>query len=601
MDLCSLNIPRTFRFALAPSQRPDQLRGRLQNADLMPRHPTSANLLRELHDVRNQYTLSASDKKRSLLETLEGRSLGTVASLARYHDDLLFLAAFPDDLDVANLARCGLDRIPSLCGRIGRRRLRAADGTGMAGTTTECVLGGELASWLVQEHPGELEIDWAAMHDTEVLDVLLRPSLAPAEEDGFESGEVSTREWIRVARGNPPSGHSDLDWLLRQCPKRGRPRAAWIGRFDDLEIPLRWQLTQSRAATTSLAWTRAPRAHRRGLRPAPRRPRSMVSEPLKDIVLLDRAMAEEASAVARTALATRGREVHAISCPNFDEVYLADLDRGVSLILIGARADSRMSLETNYGYVILANGIPYGYGGVTPLFFQANTGANVFPAFRRSEAAAIYAQVLRAFRSLFGVTRFVANPYQIGEGNPEAIASGAFWFYYRLGFRPRDTELRGLAASEFRRIKRDHHRTDRKTLVRLGGGDLVLELPGTQTTTFFDEGWLGQLGLAVTDSLASIVSDRSRTRQVIRRVAGVLAVTTRDRARWKPTERDAFDNLAPLAGLLDLATWPARDRRKLVEVMRSKGAPQERDFVLQSQKLPRLFHELATLARARGS
>jgi hypothetical protein len=265
----------------------------------------------------------------------------------------------------------------------------------------------------------------------------------------------------------------------------------------------------------------------------------MVSEPLKDIVLLDRAMAEEASAVARTALATRGREVHAISCPNFDEVYLADLDRGVSLILIGARADSRMSLETNYGYVILANGIPYGYGGVTPLFFQANTGANVFPAFRRSEAAAIYAQVLRAFRSLFGVTRFVANPYQIGEGNPEAIASGAFWFYYRLGFRPRDTELRRLAASEFRRIKRDRHRTDRKTLVRLGGGDLVLELPGTQTTTFFDEGWLGQLGLAVTDSLASIVSDRSRTRQVIRRVAGVLAVTTRDRARWKPTERDA--------------------------------------------------------------
>ncbi len=567
----------------------------------MPRPLTSIVLLRELHELRNQYIPAARASKLSVLEALEARPPETASALARYHDDLLFLAAFPDDVDVASSARRGLTRVSALCRRIGRGRLGTLDGSGMVGTTTECVLGGELAGWLVREHPGEIEIDWAGMEDTEVLDVLLRPSLAPAEEDGFESGEVSTRQWIRVARGNPPSGGGDLEWLMRQCPKQGRARSMWIGRFDDLLVPLRWRLTRSRASTTTLVWPRAPMAHRggTGLRPAPGNPRSVVQRALPDITLLDRVMAEEVTAVARTALATRGREVHAISCPNLDEVYLANLGHGVSLVLIGARVDSRMSLETNYGYLILANGIPYGYGGVTPLFLQANTGANVFPAFRRSEAAAIFAQVLRAFRSLFGVTRFIANPYQIGEGNPEAIGSGAFWFYYRLGFRPRDPKLRRLAAGEFRRIKRERHRTDRKTLIALGSGDLVLELAGSDPNSFFDETWLGQLGLSVTESLAGTTVDRHRPRQVIQRVSKVLGVSARHRAQWKSTERKAFDHLAPLVGLLDLAAWPVRDRRRLVEVMRSKGAAQEREFVLKSQKLPRLFHELGALAQAR--
>jgi hypothetical protein len=41
---------------------------------------------------------------------------------------------------------------------------------------------------------------------------------------------------------------------------------------------------------------------------------------------------------------------------------------------------------------------------------------------------------------LFDVDSFTINPYQLGDGNDEALASGAWWFYYKFGFaraRPR--------------------------------------------------------------------------------------------------------------------------------------------------------------------
>jgi hypothetical protein len=57
---------------------------------------------------------------------------------------------------------------------------------------------------------------------------------------------------------------------------------------------------------------------------------------------------------------------------------------------------------------------------------QANTGLHIFESFRGSEAGFLYVQTLRAFHSLFGVSRFVLNPYQLGAENDEGIDSGAY-------------------------------------------------------------------------------------------------------------------------------------------------------------------------------
>ncbi len=426
------------------------------------------------------------------------------------------------------------------------------------------------------------------------LDPVLRHGLSRAEEDAFDGGLLSTREWVRLAAG-PPAG--ELSWLCAQRPSAVSAGRLWAQQLDALELPVRWRLTAAHGSVTTLRWNQAPRASRgSGLRRTSGAPTRWIGQPLEDVVLLTPEAATTAIGVSRAALAMRGREVHAITAANPDEVYLADLGEGVSAVIMGARRDARLSLEANYGYVLFGNGVPIGYGGVTPLFHQANTGLHLFTAFRGAEAGAIYLQLLRAFRTLFGVSLFLLNPIQVGEDNEEALASGAFWFYYRLGFRPVDPKLRALARTE-RGRRRNHprYRTDRASLVRLGEGDLVLGLPGTPHR-LFQERWLHELSLTVTRSLAGGARPRrQRIRQLTTQVASALGVGSW--AGWTPEERDAFAHLAPLLCLLDLKAWPASHRRTLVEIIRAKGAPQERGFVSACQRFPRLRVELEALAR----
>jgi hypothetical protein len=84
------------------------------------------------------------------------------------------------------------------------------------------------------------------------------------------------------------------------------------------------------------------------------------------------------------------------------------------------------------------------------------------------------------------------------------------------------------------------------------------------------------------------------------RVLGALAVRSLD--RWPREEREAFHRMAPIFGLFpSLAQWSSSDRAALVALARSKGAMQERDFVLQAQKHARFWPELRrVLRRARA-
>jgi len=61
-----------------------------------------------------------------------------------------------------------------------------------------------------------------------------------------------------------------------------------------------------------------------------------------------------------------------------------------------------------------------------------------------------------------GADSFTIYPYQLGEGNHEAIESGAWWFYQKLGFRPRDPDARRLMEQERNRMRsRPSHRAKR--------------------------------------------------------------------------------------------------------------------------------------------
>jgi len=81
-------------------------------------------------------------------------------------------------------------------------------------------------------------------------------------------------------------------------------------------------------------------------------------------------------------------------------------------------------------------------------------------------------------RHLFGAERFTIDPYQLGAGNKEGLKSGAWWFYYKLGFRPRDAEVKRVLAGELRAMKRDpKHRSTSSTLKKLSAQALSKQSP----------------------------------------------------------------------------------------------------------------------------
>ena len=108
-------------------------------------------------------------------------------------------------------------------------------------------------------------------------------------------------------------------------------------------------------------------------------------------------------------------------------------------------------------------------------------GFNLYYTFREGESAWLYARLLRLFRQVLGVTCFSVDPYQIGHENEEAIDSGAFWFYRKLGFRPAAPEVAGLIAREESRMpKTPGHRSSRADPgENWPDGYMLYEMPGT--------------------------------------------------------------------------------------------------------------------------
>ena len=186
-----------------------------------------------------------------------------------------------------------------------------------------------------------------------------------------------------------------------------------------------------------------------------------------------------------------------------------------------------------------------------------------------------------------------------GAGQP--IASGALWFYWRLGFRPVDRALRSLAVREWRRLQAGTgRRTPPALLRRLSTADLQLVLPDAMAA--FDERLLQGASHAVTVQLAERAADGHRRRAVLEMrhaVAHVLAVW--GERGWSAAERRSFEQLAPVVWVVldDVAGWPARDRRALLAMMRAKGSPQELSYVKAMQGVPRFWAALAKRARTR--
>jgi hypothetical protein len=86
----------------------------------------------------------------------------------------------------------------------------------------------------------------------------------------------------------------------------------------------------------------------------------------------------------------------------------------------------------------------------------------------------------------------VVDPYQVGLHNEEAIESGAFWFYRKLGFRPASKQVAHLPEREEAKLRADPaYRAAPRTLRRLAEGEMIYETPDAQTLDAKPGDWDG--------------------------------------------------------------------------------------------------------------
>jgi hypothetical protein len=491
------------------------------------------------------------------------------AELARLHDALLFLRAYPQSPRVLALADEALRRIPAVLSRLADAGADLAplddpSVAGIVGVPVAMPFSWAVSSWLARRDPDRLRVDWDAEDLPDRLAAFLPRFVPGLEEQARVDANVPFRDFVDAARGEEP----DADWLVRRLSASPLPESVKAELWEALGLQLTWNPRPAdsrglaRFASSGPFCSDAPLLSRRDVSVAVE-----LAAPPPVPVRLSRRDGAAVLDAARAAMAVRYRELPAFSAGDPSSVFRFDVGRGVSILVTGLARHARLPLRAGFGTLFVRNGVLVGYGDLHAALSRADVSFNVFYAFRDGESAWLYARLLAVARAVTGAAQLSVDPYQVGLGNEEAVISGAFWFYRKLGFRSADPALEKLATREESRLATAASRTPPATLRRLAAAPLLYDVPG-ETCALPDDFHLRELGLAAARRLAAsgLSPEAFRARET-RRLARLLGLSPRD---------PALSALAPLLSLVDgLASWPAAERKAIAALVRARSGPDE--------------------------
>ena len=469
-----------------------------------------ARALADLAAIRSVYGSPGSPPRISLLRVLERATLRTTEQVKALHELLCFLHAYPDDEEVfGQVSRMleGFAARPDL-----QRHRRLLVGSGIAGTDTVYPFGFSTAKWLAARCADRLSVEWAEVAQPDLAAARLQLFSLWAERPVFDEPPLDGRKWLDRLRGRG----TDAAFIIRRSAALPVAGMANDHLYDELGLALRVAAgpgapdrTRARVPGHRIVAQRTP------LRLSRPDIVAEIAKPPKRIRRVGERQAAGLLDLAREAMVTRARDLYTFTAASLKDACLVDCGDGLEFFCVGVDPEQRLLLDAVYGILTLRNGVPIGYALFSALWRSSEVAYNVFESFRGGESAWIYGRLLATIRAMFGADTFTIDPYQLGHHNDEGLESGAWWFYYKLGFRPWDPAVARLAAIEAAKVaSRRGYRTGPGTLRKLVSANLFLQI-GRRRRDVIGAVPTGAIGLAVTDYLNDrFGADRERATSI---------------------------------------------------------------------------------------
>jgi hypothetical protein len=580
--------------------------------------PTLDALLTSLEAAKGRFGRGASAHTQTLLEQLARHQFRDAKSLIRFHESLLFLRAFPQSRAVVAKIEQLLDTFHKRVEKLRELGVDMSvfddfDTSGIAGTTMQDALNFDAARWLARRIPRNVEIAWDDYEEERAMGSTWPRFIPLLSEDADVEANIPWRSWLDSARGR----ERYLEWLIRrfeQLPVSNRQRAEL---YDSLRIPLRWRL-ENLKISRSRNWTQPRQFYYHG---APLLVRSQVSltrelaQPAPRLARVSRREGQSVMDKIRAVMAVRYRELYGTTLGDPNSVVRARLGRGVVMYFWNLPADRRLPLRAYVAGFTLKNGVPINYIEAIGLCEWIEVGFNTFYTYRQGETAWIYAQALRCLCAFTEATTISVYPYQIGQNNDEALDSGAFWFYRKLGFRSGSSDLEQLARREEQKIAANpQYRTPKKTLRRLAEAHVFYEVGRVDPLSTdsqvlasrapsapgaWDTFSTRNLGLRVNRRMAREFGGDSQRicRASVIDVGRALGINL---SRWTSAERQAFENWSLVLALIpDLSRWTPQEKKDTAKIIRAQAGPNEMRYLRLTRHHLRLRKELLRLGSNR--
>ncbi len=531
--------------------------------------------LQRLQELLHKCDSQSLNHKCHSLQALLTGSLRTREDVARLHEILCFMRAYPDTDIVLHKVEALLSNFTDRNDL--KRHQRALADTGIAGTTIHFPFYWQTARWLYERWPEAISIHWARWQQRDALEEMWPLLLSEPALEAQEGMAFSAQTLIDTLKQSQETDASFLIQLFLRWKVEESVREKF---YDDLDVPL--ILTPGKG-TPSRTLSKYPPVRVFYTRQNPA-PATTIAEALQQRPRSSRtvSMAEGKRLIdlARIQMVTRERDLYAFMNAYSRDVQILNYKGGLQFVSYGLIPERRSVLEAMYVFLILKNGVPIGYTQATALLGSAEINFNIFESFRGTETSQIFINTLSMVRHLFKSDAFIINTQQLGEDNPEAIKSGAFWFYHKHGFRPRDTNtLRILRSEVARRKTRPGYRSSISTLKLLAGSDiyLFLDTPRSDLVSTLATENIALRSAKVLEQHAG-KSCPNGIRHCVEQAMHLLAY--RPRKRLSRSCKTAWERWSPIIVTIpSLSRWSSTNKRALIKIINAKGGQRESKYV----------------------